>query len=151
MEGILSSFFVWSPVWLSLARHDRYNPSSFRHGRIICMVNEQRLKIFVKESRLRFEDLLGQMVEVPSISMDSSRASDMRRMADLAKQYLAGMNADVHVVETDGYPMVSGGWVAGPNYPTVTIYNHLDVQPAQEPEWRQSPFAFKNENGIYRG
>jgi acetylornithine deacetylase/succinyl-diaminopimelate desuccinylase-like protein len=115
------------------------------------MVNERRLKSFVKESRPKFEDLLGQMVEVPSISMDSSHAGDMRRMADLAVQYLAELNAQVQIVETGGYPMVSGGWTAGPKYPTVTIYNHLDVQPAQEPEWKQAPFAFKNENGIYRG
>jgi acetylornithine deacetylase/succinyl-diaminopimelate desuccinylase-like protein len=33
----------------------------------------------------------------------------------------------------------------------VTVYNHLDVQPAQEPEWRHSPFAFHNEGGMYRG
>ena len=115
------------------------------------MVNERRLRSFVKESRQRFEDLLGQMVEVPSVSMDSSHAGDMRRMADLARQYLAGMNAKVQVVETGGYPIVSGGWLAGAEYPTVTIYNHLDVQPAQEPEWKQAPFAFKNENGMYRG
>jgi len=115
------------------------------------MVNERRLRSFVKESRQRFEDLLGQMVEVPSISMDSSHAGDMRRMADLARQYLAGMNAKVQVVETGGYPIVSGGWLAGAEYPTVTIYNHLDVQTAQEPEWKQAPFAFKNENGMYRG
>ena len=115
------------------------------------MVNERRLRSFVKESRQRFEDLLGQMVEVPSVSMDSSHAGDMRRMADLARQYLAGMNAKVQVVETGGYPIVSGGWLAGAKYPTVTIYNHLDVQPAQEPEWKQAPFAFKNENGLYRG
>ena len=115
------------------------------------MVNERRLRSFVKESRQRFEDLLGQMVEVPSVSMDSSHAGDMRRMADLARQYLAGMNAKVQVVETGGYPIVSGGWLAGAEHPTVTIYNHLDVQPAQEPEWNQAPFAFKNENGMYRG
>ena len=115
------------------------------------MVNERRLRSFVKESRPRFEDFLGQMVEVPSISMDSTRSGDMRRMADLARQYLAGMNAEVQVVETGGYPIVSGGWITGPECPTVTIYNHLDVQPAQEPEWRQAPFVFKNENGIYRG
>ena len=115
------------------------------------MVNERRLRVFVKESRPRFEDFLGQMVQVPSISMDSSCAGDMRRMAELARQCLAGMNAKVQVVETGGYPIVSGGWIAGPEYPTVTIYNHLDVQPAQEPEWRQAPFAFKNEHGMYRG
>ena len=55
------------------------------------------------------------------------------------------------MVETEGYPLVSGGWLSGAEYPTVTIYNHLDVQPAQEPEWKLAPFAFKNENGLYRG
>ncbi|OQW35206.1 MAG: peptidase [Nitrospira sp. SG-bin1] len=115
------------------------------------MVNERQLSTFVKESRGKFEDILGQMVEIPSISMDSSRTGDMRRMAELAKEYLADMKAKVHVVETGGYPIISGGWIAGPTYPTVTIYNHLDVQPAQEPEWKQPPFAFQNERGIYRG
>ena len=115
------------------------------------MVNERRLRGFVKESRPRFEDLLGQMVEVPSISMDPFHSSDMRRMADVAAQYLSDFGADAKVVETGGYPVVSGAWITGPEHPTVTIYNHLDVQPAQEPEWRQAPFAFKNENGIYRG
>src|SRR4029078_13179965 len=27
----------------------------------------------------------------------------------------------------------------------------MDVQPAQEPEWQRDPFAFQNEDGIYRG
>ena len=61
------------------------------------------------------------------------------------------MNAKVQVVETGGYPIVSGGWTIGKEYPTVTIYNHMDVQPAQEPEWKQAPFAFRSEHGIYHG
>ena len=73
------------------------------------MVNERRLRSFVKESRPRFEDLLGQMVEVPSISMDSSHSGDMRRMADLARQCLAGMNAEVRLVEQVGTPLFPEG------------------------------------------
>lgn len=115
------------------------------------MGHEQQLRTFIAEVRPRFEDLLGQMVEVPSISMDSSRAGDMRRMAELAKQYLGDFGADPQIVETGGYPVVSGGWTVGAKYPTVTIYNHLDVQPAQEPEWKQAPFAFRNDRGIYHG
>jgi acetylornithine deacetylase/succinyl-diaminopimelate desuccinylase-like protein len=91
------------------------------------------------------------MVEIPSISMDPARASDVRRMAVFAQQVLTDLNADAHIVETGGYPIVSGGWTTGTNHPTVTIYNHLDVQPAQEPEWRQEPFAFKKEDGFYHG
>lgn len=118
---------------------------------MVGMGHEQRLRTFIAETRPRFEDLLGQMVEVPSISMDSSRANDMRRIAELATQYLGDVGADPHIVETGGYPIVSGGWTMGAGYPTVTIYNHLDVQPAQEPEWKQAPFAFRTDHGIYHG
>src|SRR4030095_3561454 len=106
---------------------------------------------YIAERRGRFEDLLGQMVEIPSISMDPAKTQDMRRMADLAAQVLTEMGAATRVVEPGGYPIVSGGWTLGARYPTVTIYNHMDVQPAQEPQWEHAPFAFRNEGGVYRG
>jgi acetylornithine deacetylase/succinyl-diaminopimelate desuccinylase-like protein len=115
------------------------------------MRNERQLRTFITTARPKFEDLLGQMVEVPSISMDSSHKGDIRRVADLAVQYLVEMGAKAQVVETGGYPIVSGGWTAGAEYPTVTIYNHLDVQPAEEPEWKHPPFAFRNTHGLYQG
>lgn len=110
-----------------------------------------QLDTYVVDHRARYEDLLGQMVEIPSISMDPARAADVRRMANLAAHVLTQMGAEARIVETGGYPIVSGGWTAGSRYPTVTIYNHMDVQPAQEPEWQQAPFAFKKEGDIYRG
>jgi len=115
------------------------------------MATQQQLEAYVNDRRAQYEDLLGRMVEIPSISMDPSRTNDIRRMADMAAQVLAQMGAESRIVETGGYPIVSGGWTAGAQYPTVTIYNHLDVQPAQEPEWRQEPFAFKCEDGMYHG
>ncbi len=115
------------------------------------MIILQQLDAFVNESRVRFEDLLAQMVEIPSISMDPSRANDMMRMAELAKKVLTEAGAQAEIVDTGGYPIVSGGWTTDSEHPTVTVYNHMDVQPAQEPEWRQQPFAFRNDSGIYRG
>ena len=114
-------------------------------------INDRHLATYVTETRPGFEDLLGQMVEIPSISMDPAKAPDIRRMAECARQVLAGLGAEAQIVETGGYPIVSGGWITGAQHPTVTIYNHMDVQPAQEPEWKQAPFAFKNENGLYHG
>ena len=114
-------------------------------------INETNMNAYIQQIRPRFEDMLGQMVEIPSISMDPRHAADMRRMAGLAVQYLTDLAAEARIVETGGYPVVSGGWTTGAQHPTVTIYNHLDVQPAQEPEWRQAPFAFRNEDGIYHG
>jgi acetylornithine deacetylase/succinyl-diaminopimelate desuccinylase-like protein len=106
---------------------------------------------YIKETRQFFERTLGEMVEIPSVSMDPSRAGDIRRMAVYAAGLLRGLGAEARIVETKGHPVVTGGWMTGGNHPTVTIYNHMDVQPAQEPQWRQQPFAFRNEGGIYRG
>ena len=115
------------------------------------MIDSSRLERYVTDSRPRFEDLLGQMVEIPSISMDPAKAPDIRRMAEFARQLLTDLGADARIVETGGYPIVSGGWMTGVHHPTVIVYNHMDVQPAQEPEWKQAPFAFMNENGLYKG
>ena len=45
------------------------------------MTVHHQLEAYVEQNRKRFEDLLGQMVKIPSISMDPSKANDMRRMA----------------------------------------------------------------------
>ncbi len=109
------------------------------------------LESYIKAARPGFEDMLAQMVEVPSISMDPQHAHDIRRAATLARQFLKALGADARIVETGGYPVVSGAWTTDTQHPTVTIYNHLDVQPAQEPEWRQPPFVFRKHNGRYHG
>src|SRR6476620_6903543 len=113
--------------------------------------SDASLESYITATRSRFEQMLAEMVEIPSISMDPSRSSDMRRMAQMAVQLLQDQGAEARIVETKGNPVVVGGWQGNRAHPTVTIYNHLDVQPAQEPEWRQAPFAFRNEDGIYRG
>ncbi|MEW6544669.1 MAG: M20/M25/M40 family metallo-hydrolase [Nitrospirota bacterium] len=112
---------------------------------------DKRLESYIRDIRPRFERMLAELVELPSISMDPVRAKDIRRTADLAAQYLQDLGAEAQVVETGGYPAVSGGWVTGTGHPTVTVYNHLDVQPAQEPQWRQAPFAFRKQDGLYHG
>src|SRR5579884_2033638 len=113
--------------------------------------SETALDRYVNDSRPEFERLLAEMVEVPSVSMDPAHHRDVRRMAALAVQVLSEMGAQAALVETKGNPVVSGGWQLSSDFPTVTIYNHLDVQPAQELEWRQPPFAFRRADGIYHG
>ncbi len=112
---------------------------------------ESQLHNYIQHHRASFEDLLGQMVEVPSVSSDPAHAPDMDRMARLAMQYLEHFGAKASLVQTRGYPSVSGEWFAGREYPSLTIYNHLDVQPAKEPEWRQSPFSFRKDGDRYCG
>lgn len=106
---------------------------------------------YSRSIRPKFEDMLGQLVEIPSVSSDPARSRDIRRTAQLATQFLRGLGAKAEIIETSGNPCVSGGWMVGRHCPTVTIYNHLDVQPALEPQWRQDPFVFRREGNHYRG
>lgn len=112
---------------------------------------DRKMTPYIKASRSRFEQWLAEMVELPSISMDPTRAADIRKTAKLAVQLLREVGAEARIVETQGYPVVEGGWTTGKHHPTVLVYNHLDVQPAQEPEWKQAPFAFRKDQGLYRG
>jgi acetylornithine deacetylase/succinyl-diaminopimelate desuccinylase-like protein len=105
----------------------------------------------IKQSRPRFEEWLGRLVEVPTVSMDPARREDVRRGAGIAVEYLKELKADAVLVETGGHPMVVGGWVRNPAWPTVTVYNHLDVQPAMEPEWTREPFTFAVHGDHYYG
>jgi len=113
--------------------------------------SDAHLESYVKDSRPRFEAILAQMVEIPSVSSDPACARDIRKMASLGVEVLKQAGAEARIVETSGYPSVSGGWFMGNHYPTVTIYNHLDVQPADEPEWQQAPFTFHKEKDRYGG
>ncbi len=108
-------------------------------------------KRYIREARPRFEHLLAELVELPSVSMDPAHAADVRKTATVAAQVLASFGAEARLIETEGYPVVWGGWTVDRRAPIVTIYNHLDVQPAQEPEWTRRPFAFQKQDGLYRG
>ncbi len=106
---------------------------------------------YIQQTRPRFEEWLGRLVEVPTVSMDPARREDVRRGAEVAVEYLTELKAEAAIIETGGHPMVVGGWVRNPAWPTVTVYNHLDVQPAMEPEWTREPFAFAVDGEHYYG
>lgn len=113
--------------------------------------NYPGLDAFVTRSRAEFEDKLGQLVEVPTVSMDPDHKADCRRGAQLAAEYLESIGATAEVVETPGNPVAYGRIRTGANNPTVTIYNHIDVQPADPSEWHREPFTFYKVDGRYEG
>src|SRR3989454_121428 len=80
-----------------------------------------------------------------------SRAPGGGRGAAVAVEYLTTLGAQATIVETGGHPLVVGGWIGNPAWPTVAVYNHLDVQPAVEPEWTREPFKFAVEGEHYYG
>jgi acetylornithine deacetylase/succinyl-diaminopimelate desuccinylase-like protein len=111
----------------------------------------ERLDSYINNARTEFEDKLAQIVEVPTISMEPERKDECRRGASLVRQYLESIGARADVVETPGNPVVLGRIEAGKGDPTLTIYNHIDVQPADPDEWHKAPFSFFKQDGRYEG
>jgi acetylornithine deacetylase/succinyl-diaminopimelate desuccinylase-like protein len=101
--------------------------------------------------REEFAAKLGALVGIPSVSMEPERHQDVRRCAELACTYLREIGAQADVIETAGLPLVLGRVIRDPSYPTVTIYNHLDVQPADAEGWRTSPFELQAIGDRYHG
>src|SRR2546430_3603952 len=85
---------------------------------------------YVKESRPRFEEWLGRLVEIPTVSMDPARRNDMRRGAAVAVEYLTTLGAQATIVETGGPPLGVGGWIGHPAGPTAAGFKPLDLPPA---------------------
>ncbi|MBL8151774.1 MAG: M20/M25/M40 family metallo-hydrolase [Blastocatellia bacterium] len=110
------------------------------------------LDSYVESVRDEFEQKLAQFVEIPTVSMQSEHAEDIERGADLAVEYLkaAGIE-DAEKAKTEGYPCVVGHLIRDKSYKTVTIYNHLDVQPADRQEWNREPFKFYKDGDRYEG
>jgi acetylornithine deacetylase/succinyl-diaminopimelate desuccinylase-like protein len=106
---------------------------------------------YVESSQAEFEEKLREWVEIPTISAAPEHKKDIHRGVDAAVQYLRALGADAEAVATPGNPVVTGKFVTGANRPTVTIYNHLDVQPANEPQWLRAPFVFHKDGNRYIG
>jgi acetylornithine deacetylase/succinyl-diaminopimelate desuccinylase-like protein len=110
-----------------------------------------RLRAFTRGMRRRWENELAGLVELPSVSADPARARDVRRTADAAARLVRALGGAATVVPTGGHPLVHGRFERDRRLPTVTVYNHLDVQPADEPEWRSEPFRFTRRGDRYVG
>ena len=106
---------------------------------------------YIQRVRPDFEQALRELVEIPSVSTDPAYAQDVRKAAEWALAFLERHGIEAELIETGGYPVVIGTITHPEARRTLTIYNHLDVQPANEPEWQTEPFTFSIEGDTYRG
>src|SRR5690606_38047212 len=97
---------------------------------------------FISENKQRFLDELIELLKIPSVSADPAYNQDVLNTADKVAEYLKAAGADnVEVCETSGYPVVYGEKIIDRSLPTVLIYGHYDVQPADPLElWESGPF-----------
>lgn len=96
----------------------------------------------IKENKQRYLDELFDLLRIPSISADPAYKEDVLKTADEVAKRLKEAGADnVEVCETPGYPVVYADKIIDPSKPTVLVYGHYDVQPADPLElWDSGPF-----------
>ncbi|WP_395092383.1 dipeptidase [Vaginella massiliensis] len=102
----------------------------------------EKTQQFIQENKQRFLDELIELLKIPSISADPAYTQDVLDTAEKVAEFLRKANVDnIEIAETEGYPVVYGEKIIDRNLPTVLVYGHYDVQPADPLElWESGPF-----------
>ncbi len=97
---------------------------------------------YINANKDRFLNELLDLLRIPSVSADPKYAGDVNKTAEAVKQRLIEAGVDhVEVSPTKGYPVVYGEKIIDPKKPTVIVYGHYDVQPADPLNlWHSPPF-----------
>lgn len=102
----------------------------------------QDIQNYIAENEPRFLEELFSLIRIPSISAHPERKPDIERCAERWKELLLEAGADtVEVMPSDGNPLVYGEKHVSDDAPTVLVYAHYDVMPAEPLElWHSKPF-----------
>lgn len=107
------------------------------------MSDTERALAYANENRVRFVGELQRFVRFPSVSARPEHAPDSAECAEWLADHLRRIGLErVAVVQTRGHPIVYAEWLHAPGRPTVIIYGHYDVQPADPlDQWQSPPFS----------
>jgi acetylornithine deacetylase/succinyl-diaminopimelate desuccinylase-like protein len=118
---------------------------------MLAAFQKEDLREYAAGRRGKYEEALEKIVEIPTVSVEPERKADVHRGAEYGVSLLESFGAKAHLYETKGHPIVHGRFDRGANLPTITVYNHLDVQPADGPDWETPPFDFVKKGDRYFG
>lgn len=106
---------------------------------------------YLTGARKRHLDELFEYLRLPSVSTLSDHAADVRRCAEWVRAHLESIGLrNAHLIETPGNPIAYGDLLdAGESAPTLLVYGHYDVQPADPLDlWDSPPFEPVIRNGC---
>lgn len=113
------------------------------------------IKSELKKNKTRYLEELIQLLSIPSVSADPGFREDVYEAAEFVRKQLKNAGAEnTELCPTEGYPVVYGEKIIDENLPTVLVYGHYDVQPADPYElWTSPPFepVVKDEKIFARG
>ncbi len=115
----------------------------------------EKQQSYLEANKERFLNELLDLLRIPSVSADANFAPDVNRAAQFVKEQLLKAGVDkAEICPTAGYPVVYGEKIIDAKLPTVLVYGHYDVQPADPLElWNSPPFepVVKDGNIYARG
>ncbi len=113
------------------------------------------VKNYIASNKDRFLSELFDWLRIPSVSADSRHKGDVRKAAEYLKEKFTAAGVDrVEICETKGHPIVYAEKIINPTLPTVLVYGHYDVQPADPLNlWDSPPFepVVKDDKIFARG
>ena len=117
--------------------------------------NQQIMQQYIQQHKDRFLSELLELLRIPSVSADSKYKADVRLAAEFICEKLKSAGADIaEINETVGHPIVYGEKIIDKSLPTILVYGHYDVQPADPLNlWDSPPFEpiVKDEKIYARG
>jgi acetylornithine deacetylase/succinyl-diaminopimelate desuccinylase-like protein len=107
------------------------------------MMADDRVLAHLRANRDRILRKLVEFASIPSVSTDPAHAVDIDRAARwVAAEVAAAGPFEMRTLPTAGNPVVYGEWLSAPGKPTVLVYGHYDVQPADPLEkWLSPPWT----------
>ena len=101
-----------------------------------------KTQAYINTNKDRFLNELMELLRIPSVSADSSFNNDVQKCAEALSTNLESIGlSNVHVYPTAGHPIVYGERIIDDALPTVLVYGHYDVQPADPLDlWHSDPF-----------
>ncbi len=109
---------------------------------------------YLDENYSRTRDELFDLLRIPSVSAKSEHNADTAKAAEWIRASLETAGLKAQTFQTAGHPIVIGEWRGAQGAPTVLVYGHYDVQPAEPLDlWTSPPFepAIRNGNIYARG
>lgn len=112
-----------------------------------------KISKILADNESRYLGELAEFVAIPSVSTDPTHAADVRRAAQwVATRLRKAGPVEVEIWETPHHPAVFGRWNGVAGAPTILVYGHADVQPADPLElWHSPPFTLTERSGRLYG
>lgn len=112
----------------------------------------EEVKKYIEKHKEKILNELFELIRVPSVSAEKSNREAMTKTAELIRKNFIVSGADnARTMPTKGWPVVYAEKIIDKNLPTILVYGHYDVQPAEPlDEWKSQPFEPEIRDGkIY--